>query len=267
MPTNKTKHDAAVLAFLVIITLAGIAFFIVKLWLPEKNESKNDNSVEENAEDQLNIPEINVDELKWSITAGEELIILDVQSRDDNIKASLPQAISIPLDELNARITELPKNKTIIAIDSGESCESCSRAAEILLTSGYTDVKKLDGGVTAWAEAGYPIMTGNDITVKNINAKELNDKLTIYDDIVVLDVREKEEYEAGHIKNAKHIPFAGVAKNLQDIPRDKEIIVYDQAGNRSQIVVKQLIKEGYLDTINLLDGFVEWQREGYEVEK
>ncbi|NQV13023.1 MAG: hypothetical protein HQ530_01835 [Parcubacteria group bacterium] len=263
---NKTKREAAILVFLVLITLAGIALFIVKLWLPEKNDSKKDNSVAENTEGQLVIPEISVDELKWAITAGEELVLLDVQSRDDNIKASLPQAISMPLDELNARITELPKNKTIITIDNGEGCDSCSRAAEILLTSDYTDVKKLAGGITAWAEAGYPIMAGNEITIKNINSKELNDKLTIYDGIVVLDVREKEEYEAGHIKNAVHIPFAGVAKNLQDISKDKEVIVYDQAGNRSPIVVKQLIKEGYLDAINLLDGFVEWQREGYEVE-
>ena len=262
----KTKNEAVILIFLVIITLAAIAFFAVRLWLPEKNKDKS-NEAEENIQDELNVPKISVNELKNMIVSGEQLIILDVQSHEDHLEASLPVTTSIPLDELNARISELPKNKTIIAIDSGEGCQSCVRATEILLTSGYTDVKKLNGGVTAWAEAGYPIAAGKNITFRNISAKDLNDKIFINDTIVIIDVRDKNQYEAGHIKGAKHVAFAGISNNLDDIPRDKQIIVYDQTDNRSQVAVKQLIKEGYLDATNLLDGFAKWQSEGYEVVK
>ena len=188
-----------------------------------------------------------------------------MQNHSDNLEATLPQAVSIPLDELDARITELPKNKTIITFDSGEDCQSCARAAQVLLMSGYTDVKQLDGGVTDWAEAGYPIATGKDITIKNISASELNDKITINDNIVIIDVREEKEYQAGHIEDARYIPFVGIAKHLSDIPKDKQIIIYDQSDNRSRVAVKQLIKEGYLDTINLFDGLDGWQKEGYEL--
>ncbi|MBU1178024.1 rhodanese-like domain-containing protein [Patescibacteria group bacterium] len=267
MPKNRTKHETTILVFLVMITLLGIAFFVWRLWLPEKNENREKSVEEEKVENQLKIPQLSIEELKQKIIAGEELILLDVQSYDDHLKATLPETTSIPLDELNNRLTELPKNKTIITIDGGEDCDTCSRAAEILLTSGYTDIKRLDGGVTAWAEAGYPIASGKDITVKNVSSKELNDKITIHDDIVIVDVRELSDYNAGHIPGAQHVSFAGVTKSLQDIPRDKDIIVYDQTGNRSPVVVKQLIREGYLDTFNLLSGIDQWQKDGYAVEK
>lgn len=266
MPTNKTKKEAVILAFLVIITLAGIGFFVVRLWLPEKNESKPNDDQIENTDDQLNVPKISISELRDEIMAGKDLILLDVQNYDDNLKATLPEAVSIPLDELNDRINELPKNKTIITFDSGESCQSCVRAAQVLLMSGYTDIKSLEGGVTDWAEAGYPVATGKDITVKNISASELNDKITINDNIIIIDVREEKEYQAGHIEQARYVPFAGIAKHLSDIPRDKQIIVYDQSDNRSRIVVKQMIKEGYLDTVNLLDGLDGWKKAGFELD-
>ena len=267
MSNSRVKNEAAVLVFLVIITLVGITFAVLRLWLPSDDESKSNETIEESLEGQLIIPKLSVSELKAKIIAGKDLILLDVQTHDDHLQATLPETTSIPLDELNDRISELPKNKTIVTIDGGEGCDTCARAAEILLTSGYTDVVKLDGGVTAWAEAGYPIAAGQDITVKNISPKEINDKIISNDDIAIVDVRELTEYEAGHIENAIHVPFAGVTKNLQDVPRDKEIIVYDQTGKRSPIVVKQLIREGYLDSFNLLDGLDKWQEDGYEIVK
>jgi len=266
----KNKQETTLLIILALATLAGIALFVVKLWLPEKFDKKpaeKNAALEENTTEDSRVPSITIEKLKNKIDAGQDLIILDVQTRENNNQASIPMALSIPLAELSDRTNELPKNKEIIVVDSGEGCESCQRGAEILLDSGFTDIKKLDGGVTGWADAGYPITMGQDVTFKNVNAKGLQNKREAGEEIIILDVREQEEYQQGHIPAAVYVPFAGITKNINAYPKDKEIIIYDKVGNRSEIATKQFVREGYTNVLNLVGGINQWQAEGYEIEK
>lgn len=81
--------------------------------------------------------------------------MLDVRSQEEYDQIHIPGSSLIPLDELAARTTELPKDKEIIVV-----CLSGKRSQEgmqILLQAGYKRVKCLSGGLNAWREAGYPI--------------------------------------------------------------------------------------------------------------
>lgn len=73
--------------------------------------------------------------------------------------------------------------------------------------------------------------------------------------IFLLDVREPFEYEDGHIPNAVNIPLGQIRSRLNEIPKDKEIIVNCQVGLRSYIGVRMLMQNGFDKVKNLSGGY------------
>ncbi len=69
----------------------------------------------------------------------------------------------------------------------------------------------------------------------------------------IIDVREAEEYESGHAENAINIPLSRLASSsekLAEIPKDAEIILYCNSGNRANIAKKSLESMGYVNVVN-----------------
>ena len=87
------------------------------------------------------------------------------------------------------------------------------------------------------------------------------------DDVVILDVREQSEYDAGHIPGVKLIPLNDVPNRLNDIPKDKPVIVTCRSGNRSGQATDFLRQQGYTNVHNMTGGINAWQQAGYPVEK
>ncbi|MGH3503205.1 MAG: rhodanese-like domain-containing protein [Nocardioidaceae bacterium] len=77
----------------------------------------------------------------------------------------------------------------------------------------------------------------------------------------VLDVREHDEWEAGHIEQATHIPMSDVPARLGEVPDDKQVIVVCRAGGRSARVTGYLVGQGR-DAVNLAGGMLGWQSAG-----
>lgn len=69
---------------------------------------------------------------------------------------------------------------------------------------------------------------------------------------VLVDVRTKEEYEAGHLPEALLIPHTKIKENLDKLPQDKtrDIVVYCRSGRRSDIARKVLLDQGYVNVFN-----------------
>ncbi len=87
------------------------------------------------------------------------------------------------------------------------------------------------------------------------------------DDIVLIDVREQWEYDAGHIPGVTLIPMNEVASRLAEIPTDKEVIVTCRSGNRSGQITDFLRQQGFDNVHNMEGGILAWEAAGYEVEK
>lgn len=87
------------------------------------------------------------------------------------------------------------------------------------------------------------------------------------DDVIVLDVREPFEYEAGHIPGVTLIPMGEVPQRLSEIPTDKTVIVTCRTGNRSAQVTDYLRQQGYDNVHNMNGGIVDWEAAGYEIEQ
>ncbi|MGN6429323.1 MAG: molybdopterin-synthase adenylyltransferase MoeB [Gaiellaceae bacterium] len=85
---------------------------------------------------------------------------------------------------------------------------------------------------------------------------------------VFLDVREREEWDEGHIPGAVHIPRGWLESRIeQAVPdRNRPIVAYCASGNRSTFAAKTLEELGYADVVNLAGGINDWKRRGYPLE-
>ncbi len=82
----------------------------------------------------------------------------------------------------------------------------------------------------------------------------------------LLDVRQPDEYRAGHIAGAALIPLRELAVRMKDLPRDREIICVCRSGNRSHSATNQLRAAGF-NAVNLQGGMINWSRHGLPVKK
>jgi molybdopterin/thiamine biosynthesis adenylyltransferase/rhodanese-related sulfurtransferase len=85
---------------------------------------------------------------------------------------------------------------------------------------------------------------------------------------VVVDIREQDEWDEGHIAGAVHIPRGHLESRIERAAPDRAqpILLYCSQGNRSAFAAKTLEEMGYEDVVSLAAGFTDWKRNGYPVE-
>ena len=98
----------------------------------------------------------------------------------------------------------------------------------------------------------------------NITAEEAKQIMDSEEGYIILDVREQDEYDAGHIPGAIVIPHEEIADKAEEVLTDKDqlILVYCRSGRRSKIAAEALAELGYTN-IKEFGGIIDWP---YEVE-
>ncbi len=86
----------------------------------------------------------------------------------------------------------------------------------------------------------------------------------IADDAVLVDVREQDEWDAGHAPNAIHIPLGEVPSRLDELPEGNPLPIICRSGNRSGRAVQWLEGQGF-DVANVAGGMKQWAYEGKSV--
>ena len=84
-------------------------------------------------------------------------------------------------------------------------------------------------------------------------------------DAVILDVRERREWKAGHAPGSKNIPLSTLASQTDELAVDRRYIAVCRSGSRSRSATAQLRKAG-LDVVNLKGGMHGWRRAGLPLE-
>ncbi len=81
------------------------------------------------------------------------------------------------------------------------------------------------------------------------------------DELTLLDVRQPNEYEAGHIPGARLIPLPDIVSRLGEIDSNKATVVYCAVGGRSRIAAQMIAAQGFSEVYNLSGGFKAWKGE------
>ncbi len=98
-----------------------------------------------------------------------------------------------------------------------------------------------------------------------ITAEEAKKIMDSGEEHIILDVREQDEFDAGHISGAILIPYTEIENKAEEMlpDKDKQILVYCRSGRRSKIAAESLAKLGYTN-IKEFGGIIDWP---YEIEK
>ena len=100
------------------------------------------------------------------------------------------------------------------------------------------------------------------------DAKTVHDAIGSDEGVTVLDVREPDEFEAGHVPGAKPLPRGlleyKVAEELPD--KDARIVVHCALGGRGSLAAKSLKEMGYTNVANMEGSLSAWRQKGYEGE-
>jgi rhodanese-related sulfurtransferase len=98
----------------------------------------------------LRVDRISPEELRQMLEDGEEVVVVDVRSAVESEADSVPGALRIPLEDLAARQSDIPRDRDIILFCSCPNEASSARAALLLRKYGIVRVHPLHGGVDAW---------------------------------------------------------------------------------------------------------------------
>lgn len=121
----------------------------------------------------------------------------------------------------------------------------------------------VSGAMLVWPLIGRRLSGAKE--VDTLQATQLMN----HKDALVLDVREQQEWTAGHIPGAKHMPAGTVAGRIKELDKykDKPIIVLCAHGNRSASACSQLAKSGFTEVVSLKGGISAWETAGLPVSR
>jgi glyoxylase-like metal-dependent hydrolase (beta-lactamase superfamily II)/rhodanese-related sulfurtransferase len=140
--------------------------------------------------------------------------------------------------------------------------EEARRMVRLLEAVGFRSIRGLlSGGISAWRDGG-----GETASTLAIDIEGLAERLRA-GDVVLLDVREDDEWEEGHVDGSLHVPYHGLRNELPERPvNGKPLAVACSAGNRSSIAVSLLRRAGVDDLIHVTDGGIaDLEAEGIEL--
>ncbi|WP_253248032.1 rhodanese-like domain-containing protein [Helicobacter sp. 13S00401-1] len=183
----------------------------------------------------------------------EKILVIDVRNKSEYKKGHLKFAIrrnDHALKHLDRDFINKYKNFPIVLIS--DRAKDAQKAFKILKKLDFKDVKIAQG----YDEfKGYKLYTYTNILGDDVE-KSVGKK-----DSLIIDVRAKKDYEAGHLKGAINIPLNDDMKPYLPIleqNKDKKFVVHCYTGTQSQVMSERLTKLGFKNVYNSLDGSLEY---------
>ncbi|MCI2256164.1 sulfurtransferase TusA family protein [Domibacillus sp. PGB-M46] len=116
-----------------------------------------------------------------------------------------------------------------------------------------------EGGVLRhFLRKGGADAASETVVIPEISLEDFKEKVENGEHMTVLDVRELEEYQEGHIDGAIHIPLGEVEQRSGELKKDDLIYVICHSGRRSELAAQTMSKQGFKQLINVVPGMRDW---------
>ncbi len=215
---------------------------------------------------------IDTEWLKKMLDFNAAMTVVDARNPEEYQEVHIRGAISIPEKQFSEHLAQLPQDKSakIVFYCNGIKCGKSKKAAQKAVELGYSNILVYAEGMPVWEEKGMPIYAGPDyekrIETSKIAPLELDALIkSTGANLTVVDVRDPDEFKAGHIPGAINIPVAAFASQSGALDKDKQIVVTCNSGGRSYNAYRKLQKLGYAKINQAI--FADWQVAGLPVEK
>ncbi len=148
------------------------------------------------------------------------------------------------------------------AADGGVDARTRSHAATI--AAGHLSAATLSRAMASYRE----LLQRVKLEIGEVGAARARELLDGDDRFAIIDVRERDEWDEGHLPGAIHIPRGSLESRIeQAVPdRDRPVLVYCAQGNRSAFAARTLEELGYETVSSLAGGFMDWKRNGHPTE-
>lgn len=185
-------------------------------------------------------------------------VLLDVRPADEIARTGhIPGAVAVPGGSPKAALKALPdpKVKAPIMVYDGRGTEGAAAVASALVAGGHRGVNVITGGLAGWQAAGFaPSMdpVGTKVAYQRlprpgeISPAEFT-KLArnTPPDVLILDVRNRDEANAGMIKGALLVPDEDLLDRMGEVPKDRKIVAHCLTGVRAEMAYHKLKGKGY----------------------
>ncbi len=216
----------------------------------------------------------------------EDYFVVDMRGEEDYAEGHFPGAVHIPYNQIADHMDRLPADKTILVYCfTGQTSGQAIAAMQLM---GF-DAISLQGGMNfGWAtlELDDELLEteGTDLPESSNDWNEEQEVLiveihryftqgmnyivrpddelleTLEGDVAVLDIRNEEVFEEGHIENAFLIPFGELGERMDEIPNDKPVYVTCFSGQTAGQAILNLRLNG-IDAYSLYRGMAGWNAE------
>ena len=204
----------------------------------------------------------------------------DIYSARENVNISL--SIYTPKNLSNVEVTVIgvksSKNVYYVsyssktALHAGENnitftkqLPSCSKCAGISQGTYFLDAVVVHGDQMLTATHSIAITsTSNTVIPVNVEVDEVKRWTDNADDeVIVVDLRSVEEYDAGHIKGARSIPFVNLTNQTAALNTSKKIVIYSADGSNSTEAATLLMEREFKRVYPVIGGLQAWNESGY----
>jgi rhodanese-related sulfurtransferase len=159
-----------------------------------------------------------------------------------------------------AWLADREQEVVLVGRDDADALRAAHLAAAVGITriGGY-----LAGGMTSWREERHPVERIERVALDDLHARWEADR----DGVQVLDVRERDEWDAGHIPGSVFTPYHDLGDVPAELDADRVIAVVCASGQRAAVGASLLQRHGASAVWHVVEGGVpRWERQGWPME-
>lgn len=101
--------------------------------------------------------------------------------------------------------------------------------------------------------------------INEIDSESLHGRIASGEDVLLVDIRTPAEIAQGAIPDAMQLPMHLIPIRMNELPKDRDVVLYCRSGARSYQACAYMLQQGYDRVLNLRGGIIAWARHGYPI--
>jgi len=184
--------------------------------------------------------------------------VIDTRPIDAFVAGHVPGTLNVPLNKSFttwAGALAAYDRELLLLVESASAADEAVRDLVMIGLDGARAFVTVDA-LDVWSADQGPLAIGDRQDVAAVAPRIAAGTVT------VLDVRNRSEWEAGHLAGALHVPLAELQARIDEVPRDRPLVVHCQGGSRSAIAASVLRGQGIVDVTDMAGGYGGWAKSG-----